>query len=103
MQSLGARLLSSSQVMALGSALVFCNVTNKIRKRTDTDVAFTQEYSRVSYPLENVSTLSKVQAHPRTHKPVRRKIEERTFYSQNLCLEEEITSPLYFELKVSND
>ena len=28
---------------------VFCNVTNKIRKRTDTTVAFTQEYSRVSY------------------------------------------------------
>ena len=83
--------------------LVFCNIMNKIRKRTDTAVAFTQEYSRVSYPLENVSTLSKVQAHPRTHKPVRRKIEERTFYSQNLCLEEEITSPLYFELKVSTD
>ena len=94
-------MLSLSQIMALGSALVFCNVTNKIRKRTDTDVASTQEYSRVSYPLENVSTLSKVQAHPRTHKPVRRKIEERTFYSQNLCLEEEITSPLYFELLVS--
>ena len=38
--------------------LVLCNVTNKIRKRTDTAVAFTQEYSRVSYPLGNVSTLS---------------------------------------------
>ena len=34
--------------------LVFCNVTNKIRKRTDTAVAFTHEYSRVSYPLGNV-------------------------------------------------
>ena len=30
------------------AVLVFCNVTNKIRKRTDTAVAFTQEYSRVS-------------------------------------------------------
>jgi hypothetical protein len=29
------------------------------------------------------------------------KTEERTSYIQNLCLEEEITSPLYFELKVS--
>ena len=38
--------------------LVLCNVTNKIRKHTDTAVAFTQEYSRVSYPLRNVSTLS---------------------------------------------
>ena len=38
--------------------LVLCNVTNKIRRRTDTPVAFTQEYSRVSYPLGNVSTLS---------------------------------------------
>ena len=38
--------------------LVLCNVTNKIRKRTDTAVAFTQEYSRVSYPLSNVSTIS---------------------------------------------
>ena len=38
--------------------LVFCNVTNKVCKRTDTAVAFTQEYSGVSYPLRNVSTLS---------------------------------------------
>ena len=38
--------------------LVFCNVMNEIRKRTDTAVDFTQEYSRVSYPLRNVSTLS---------------------------------------------
>ena len=44
--------------MALESLLVLCNVTNKISKRTDTAVAFTQEYSRVSYPLRNVSTLS---------------------------------------------
>ena len=38
--------------------LVLCNITNKIRKCTDTDVTFTQEYSRVSYPLGNVSALS---------------------------------------------
>ena len=38
--------------------LVFCNVTIKIRMRMDTTVAFTQEYSRVLYPLRNVSTLS---------------------------------------------
>ena len=42
----------------IAPVLVLCNVTNKIRKRTDTAVAFTQEYSRVSYPLGNVSTLS---------------------------------------------
>ena len=47
--------------------LVFCNVTNKIRKRTDTVVAFTQEYSRVSYPLGNVSTLPTGLGCPRTH------------------------------------
>ena len=38
--------------------LVFCNVTIKIRMRMDTTVAFTQEYSRVLYPLRNVSTRS---------------------------------------------
>ena len=46
--------------------LVLCNVTNKIRKCTDTAVAFTQEYSRVSYPLGNVSTLSTGSDGPRT-------------------------------------
>ena len=35
--------------------LVFYNVTNKIRKRMDTAVAFTQEYYRVSYPLGNTT------------------------------------------------
>ena len=30
----------------------------KSAKRTDTAVAFTQEYSRISYPLRNVITLS---------------------------------------------
>jgi len=54
--------------------LVFCNVTNKIRKYTDTAVAFTQEYSRISYPLRNMSTLSKD-----THAGVE-KTEEMTFY-----------------------
>ena len=47
--------------------LVLCNVTNKIRKCTDTAVAFTQEYSRVSYPLGNVSTLPTGSGYPRTH------------------------------------
>ena len=42
----------------LESLLVFCNVTNKIHKHKDNAVAFTQGYSRVSYPLRNVSTLS---------------------------------------------
>ena len=45
-------------VQAISRLLVLCNVTNKIHKRTDTAVAFTQEYSKVSYPLRNVSTLS---------------------------------------------
>ena len=40
-----------------GWLLVFCNVMNKLRKRMDTAVAFTQEYSEISYPLRNVSTL----------------------------------------------
>ena len=47
-----------SPATAPESLLVFCNITNKIHKRTDTAVAFTQEYSRVSYPLRNVSILS---------------------------------------------
>ena len=47
--------------------LVLCNVTNKIRKRTDTAVAFTQQYSRVSYLLGNVSTLSMGSDSSRTH------------------------------------
>ena len=47
-----------SVTMVPRALLVFCNVTNKIRKRTDTTVAFTKEHSRVSYPLGNVSALS---------------------------------------------
>ena len=59
--------------------MVLCNVTNKIRKCTDTAVAFTQEYSRVSYPLRNVSTLSIGSGSFKdTHAGVE-KIEERTF------------------------
>ena len=53
---LWVRLLLKSNFHSL--LLVLCNVMNKIRKRTDTAVAFTQEYSRVSYPLRNVSILS---------------------------------------------
>ena len=60
--------------------LVFCNVTNKIRKRTDTAVTFTQEYSRISYPLRNVSKLSTGSSSSKdTHASVE-KTEERTFY-----------------------
>ena len=60
--------------------LVFCIVTNKIRKCTDTAVAFTQEYSRVAYPLGNVSTLSTGSGSSKdTHAGVE-KTEERTFY-----------------------
>jgi hypothetical protein len=61
-KSAGASLLSGCPMtlcgMILRSMLVFCNVTNKIRKPTDITVAFIQEYSRVSYPLRNVSTVS---------------------------------------------
>ena len=60
--------------------LVLCNVTNKISKCTDTAVAFTQEYSGVSYPLRNVSTLSTgLGSSKDTHAGVE-KIEERTYY-----------------------
>ena len=59
--------------------LVFCNVTNKIRKRTDTAVVFTQEYSRVLYALRNVSTLSMgLVSSKDTHVDVE-KTEERAF------------------------
>ena len=60
--------------------LVFCNVTNKIRKRTDTALAFTEEYSRVSYPLGNVSTLSTGSGSSKNTRARVEKIEERTFY-----------------------
>ena len=70
--------------MAPESLLVFCNVTNKIRKRTDTAVAFTQEYSRVSYPLRNVSTLSRgLGSSKNTHAGVE-KTEERIFYLESM-------------------
>ena len=59
--------------------LVFCNVTNKIRKRTDTAIAFTQEYSRVSYPLRNVSMLSTGSGSSKDTRAGVEKIEERTF------------------------
>ena len=60
--------------------LVFCNVTNKIRKRTDTVVAFTQEYSRISYPLRNMSTLSTGSGSSKDTRAGVEKIEERNFY-----------------------
>ena len=88
---------------AVSPVLVFCNVTNKIRKRTDTTVAFTQEYSRVAYSLGNMSTLSIGSGSSKDTRAGVEKTEERTFYIKNLCLEEEITSLLYFELKVSTD
>ena len=94
---------TASVNMKFSIMLVFCNVQNKIRKRTDTVVAFTQEYSRVSYPLRNVSTLSTGSGPSKDTRASVEKTEERTFYIENLCLEEEITSPLYFELKVSTD
>src|SRR6185369_1707708 len=56
-----------SSILWNSSVLVLCNITNKICKRTDTTVAFTQEYSKVSYPLGNVSTLSTGSDSPRTH------------------------------------
>ena len=59
--------------------MVHCNVTNKIRKHTDTVVAFTQEYSRVSYPLGNVSTLSTGSGSFKDTHAGMEKIEERTF------------------------
>ena len=74
--------------------LVLCNVTNKICKHTNAAVAFTQEYSRVSYPLRNVSMLSTGSGSSKDTRAGVEKIEERTFYILNLCLEEEITSPL---------
>ena len=87
--------------MAPESLLVLCNITNKIRKRMDTAVAFTQEYSRISYPLRNVSTLSTGSGSSKNAHAEAEKTEEWTFYIYNLCLEEEIMSPLYFELPVS--
>ena len=41
--------LSPAPVTTPESQLVYVNAPDKIRKRTDTVVAFTQEYSRVSY------------------------------------------------------
>ena len=41
-----------------------------------------------------------VQEEPRVSHASVEKTEERNFYIYNLCLEEEITSSLYFELKV---
>ena len=48
------------------SCVDICSVTKRIRKRTNIVITFTQEYSRVLYPLRNLSILSKVRIHPRT-------------------------------------
>ena len=69
-----------SPATAPESLLVFCNITNKIHKRTDTAVAFTQEYSRVSYKLRNVSTLSIGSGSSKDTRAGVEKTEERTFY-----------------------
>ena len=55
----------------------------------------------VLYPLRNVSTLSTGSGSSKDTHAGMEKTEERTFYIYNLCREEEITSPLYFELLVS--
>ena len=71
--------------------LVLCNITNKIRKRTDTTVAFNQEYSRVSYPLRNVSTLSTGSGSSKdTHTGVGGIGPRGLPKNYNICLEEEI-------------
>ena len=64
----------------LTGLLVFCNVMNKIRKLTDTAVAFTQEYSRVSYLLRNVIMLSTGSGSSKDTCAGVEKTEERTFY-----------------------
>ena len=48
------------------TVLTFYSITNKICKCMNIIVAFTQKYSGVSYPLRNVSILSKALIHPRT-------------------------------------
>ena len=62
--------------------LALCNVTNKICKRTDTAIAFTQEYSRVLCPWMNlnVSTLSTGSGSSKDTQAGVEKTEERTFY-----------------------
>ena len=71
--------------------LVLCNVTNKIRKRTDTVIAFTQEYSKVSYSLRNVSTLSTGSGSSKgTHTGAEGVEHIGLPKIWNLCLEEEL-------------
>jgi hypothetical protein len=47
-----------SLATTLESLLGISNVTDKSASARNTIVAFTREYSRVSYPLRNVCTLS---------------------------------------------
>jgi hypothetical protein len=51
-------LVYSSKLVVDSSLLVFVNAHSKIRKRMDTDVAFTQEYSKVSISTRNVKCSS---------------------------------------------
>ena len=53
-------LLASAQFKVHGQNVCWYFATSRIeiRKRTDTAVAFTQEYSKISYPQRNVRTLS---------------------------------------------
>ena len=71
--------------------LVLCNVTNKIRKHTDTAVAFTQKYFRISYLLGNVSTLSTGSGSSKGTHTGAEGVEHRGLPKiWNLCLEEEL-------------
>jgi hypothetical protein len=81
--------------------LVLCSIMNKICKRTNTAVAFTQEYSGVSYPLRNMSTLSTGSASSKDTHWCRRCRTERTSKDLESMFRGKDTSPLYFELLVS--
>jgi hypothetical protein len=60
---------AAAKLGASGAKLIGGNIVGVgyFNKRTDTVVAFSQEYSRVSYPLRNVCIFSRIQIHPRTH------------------------------------
>ena len=81
--------------------LVFCNITNKIRKRTDTAVAFTQEYYRVSYPLRNVTTLSTGSGSSKDTHLCSRDRTKRTSKDLESMLRGRDNFALYFELLIS--
>jgi hypothetical protein len=56
------------QSVSFAWLLVFVNACRKIHKRTDTDVAFTREYSRVSISTRNVKCTRENQEHLRKEK-----------------------------------